>query len=118
MSRASLFALRRREFARHAAAGRPYVALARAPLWLLLARYFLSEGMVCAVFFCVYWLYEVCADLLLSKYITCVFRRVIVMHFCDFCGRKSGSSEVVAFLYFLMRLCMAGPLLQLKGGEH
>ncbi len=50
MSGASLFALRRREFVRHAAADWPRVALARASLWLLIGDDSLSEAAVCAVF--------------------------------------------------------------------
>ncbi len=42
--------LRRREFVRHDAAGRPRVALARASLWLLLACDLLPETVVCVVF--------------------------------------------------------------------
>jgi hypothetical protein len=53
MSRASPFALRRQEFVRHAVAGRPCVALVRASLWLLHEDDFLSEAVVCAVFFSV-----------------------------------------------------------------
>ena len=44
MSGASPFALRRREFVRHAATGRHCVALARASLWLLFAGDFLLEA--------------------------------------------------------------------------
>ena len=65
MSKASPFALRRREFVRHAATGRPCVALALASLWLLLTGDFLPEAVVCAVFSCVCWFCEVCADLFL-----------------------------------------------------
>jgi hypothetical protein len=65
MSGASLFALRRREFVRHAAVGRPCVALARASLWLLMAGDILPQPVVCAVFSCVCWFCEVCADLFL-----------------------------------------------------
>ncbi len=65
MSGASPFALRRQEFVRHAAAGRPCVALARASLRLLLEDDFLSEAVVCAVFFFVWSLCEVRADLFL-----------------------------------------------------
>ena len=43
-------ALRYREFVRHAAAGRPWVALARVSLWLLLACDLLPEAVVCVMF--------------------------------------------------------------------
>ena len=49
MSGASPVALRRREFVRHAAAGRPGVALARASLWLLLDCVLLPEAVICVV---------------------------------------------------------------------
>jgi hypothetical protein len=62
---ASPFALRRREIVRHAAAGRPFVALARASLWLLLACDFVPVSVVFAVLFWVYRCCEVYADLFL-----------------------------------------------------
>ncbi len=85
MSGASPFALRRRESVRLAAASRPCVALTRASLWLLLAGDFLPEAVVCAVFSCVCWFCETCADLFCVQ----------IYHGCvSLCYR-------VAFLWFL-----------------
>ena len=48
-SGASSVALRRREFVRHAAACRPWVAMARASLWLFLACDLWPKAVVCVV---------------------------------------------------------------------
>ncbi len=93
---AGLFALRRREFVRHAATGRPCVALARASLWLLLAGVLGPEAVMLMVFFCVWSVGKVCADLFLGNYITDVFRGAAVRFSGGFCGRNSGSSDSVA----------------------
>ena len=48
-------AFRRREFVRHVAASQPFLALARASLWLLLTSVFLSEARLLEVFPRVYY---------------------------------------------------------------
>ena len=68
-SGASLVALRRREFARHAASYRHGVAPARASLWLLLAcDFFARSGGVCGVIMSYLGLGDVCRPVLVKIY--------------------------------------------------
>ena len=61
-SGASLVALRSREYVRHAAASRPWMALALASLWLLLACDLLPEAIVCVWCFYEFFCSENCVS--------------------------------------------------------